>query len=57
MYGLAGERNLPRRFCTHLPVTGMRCPCASATVPVDQYQADVVGEVDGRPWRSFGCHG
>ena len=45
MYGLAGERRLPERELHHLPGYADSVPVRVGNGAVDQYQADVVGEV------------
>ncbi|MDN4609662.1 glycoside hydrolase family 15 protein [Arthrobacter burdickii] len=45
MYGLAGERHLPERELPHLPGYADSVPVRVGNGAVDQYQADVVGEV------------
>ncbi|MHA7282649.1 glycoside hydrolase family 15 protein [Arthrobacter sp. TMS2-4] len=45
MYGLAGERQLPERELDHLPGYADSTPVRVGNGAVDQYQADVVGEV------------
>ncbi len=45
MYGLAGERRLPERELDHLPGYADSVPVRVGNGAVDQYQADVVGEV------------
>ncbi len=45
MYGLGGERDLPERELTSLPGHGGSAPVRIGNGAVDQYQADVVGEV------------
>ncbi len=45
MYGLAGERHLPERELGHLPGYAGSTPVRVGNGAVDQYQADVVGEV------------
>ncbi|VDR30894.1 Trehalase [Arthrobacter agilis] len=45
MYGLAGERRLPERELAHLPGYADSVPVRVGNGAVDQYQADVVGEV------------
>ena len=45
MYGLAGERDLPERELTSLPGYGGAAPVRIGNGAVDQYQADVIGEV------------
>ncbi|MFJ6002046.1 glycoside hydrolase family 15 protein [Arthrobacter sp. NPDC092385] len=45
MYGLAGERQLPERELGHLPGYADSVPVRVGNGAVDQYQADVVGEV------------
>jgi GH15 family glucan-1,4-alpha-glucosidase len=45
MYGLAGERHLPERELGHLPGYADSVPVRIGNGAVDQYQADVVGEV------------
>ncbi|MHA7240744.1 glycoside hydrolase family 15 protein [Arthrobacter sp. TMS1-12-1] len=45
MYGLAGERHLPERELGHLPGYADSTPVRVGNGAVDQYQADVVGEV------------
>ncbi|MDQ1662598.1 MAG: hypothetical protein QOJ68_2578, partial [Blastococcus sp.] len=45
MYGLAGERDLPERELTSLPGYRGSRPVRIGNGAVDQYQADVIGEV------------
>ncbi len=45
MYGVAGERHLPERELDHLPGYADSLPVRIGNGAVDQYQADVVGEV------------
>jgi GH15 family glucan-1,4-alpha-glucosidase len=45
MYGVAGERRLPERELDHLPGYAGSVPVRVGNGAVDQYQADVVGEV------------
>jgi GH15 family glucan-1,4-alpha-glucosidase len=45
MYGVAGERELPERVLDHLPGYHDARPVRIGNAAVDQYQADVVGEV------------
>ena len=45
MYGVAGERKLPERELGHLPGYADSVPVRVGNGAVDQYQADVVGEV------------
>jgi GH15 family glucan-1,4-alpha-glucosidase len=45
MYGVAGERQLPERELGHLPGYADSVPVRVGNGAVDQYQADVVGEV------------
>ncbi len=45
MYGIAGERDLPEREITSLPGYGGAAPVRIGNGAVDQYQADVIGEV------------
>lgn len=45
MYGLGGERDLPERELTSLPGHGGAAPVRIGNGAVDQYQADVIGEV------------
>ncbi|WP_219816077.1 glycoside hydrolase family 15 protein [Arthrobacter sp. B1805] len=45
MYGVAGERHLPERELDHLPGYADSAPVRIGNGAVDQYQADVVGEV------------
>ncbi|RJT80072.1 glycoside hydrolase family 15 protein [Arthrobacter cheniae] len=45
MYGLAGERQLPERELDNLPGYAGSTPVRVGNGAVDQYQADVVGEV------------
>ncbi len=45
MYGIAGERDLPERELTSLPGYGGASPVRIGNGAVDQYQADVIGEV------------
>lgn len=45
MYGLAGERELPERELSQLPGYEGSVPVRIGNGAVDQYQADVVGEV------------
>ncbi|ROP45433.1 glycoside hydrolase family 15 protein [Pseudokineococcus lusitanus] len=45
MYGLAGERELPERELPHLPGYAGSLPVRVGNGAVDQYQADVLGEV------------
>ncbi len=45
MYGIAGERDLPERELTSLPGYAGSAPVRVGNGAVDQYQADVVGEV------------
>ena len=45
MYGVAGERRLPEWELTHLPGYADSTPVRVGNGAVDQYQADVVGEV------------
>lgn len=45
MYGLSGERNLPESELKHLPGYENSAPVRIGNGAVDQYQADVVGEV------------
>ncbi len=45
MYGVAGERHLPERELDHLPGYAGSTPVRIGNGAVDQYQADVVGEV------------
>jgi GH15 family glucan-1,4-alpha-glucosidase len=45
MYGLAGERSLPEREITSLPGYNGAAPVRIGNGAVDQYQADVIGEV------------
>ncbi|MDQ0736799.1 glycoside hydrolase family 15 protein [Arthrobacter agilis] len=45
MYGVAGERHLPERELDHLPGYADSVPVRIGNGAVDQYQADVVGEV------------
>jgi GH15 family glucan-1,4-alpha-glucosidase len=45
MYGVAGERNLPERELSHLPGFDGARPVRVGNGAVDQYQADVLGEV------------
>lgn len=45
MYGIAGERDLPERELTSLPGYDGAAPVRIGNGAVDQYQADVVGEV------------
>ncbi|AND16055.1 glycoside hydrolase family 15 protein [Rathayibacter tritici] len=45
MYGLAGERNLPEREMPSLPGYDGASPVRIGNAAVDQYQADVIGEV------------
>jgi GH15 family glucan-1,4-alpha-glucosidase len=45
MYGLAGERDLAERELPHLPGYGGAAPVRIGNGAVDQYQADVIGEV------------
>lgn len=45
MYGIAGERDLPERALASLPGYDGAAPVRVGNGAVDQYQADVVGEV------------
>lgn len=45
MYGIAGERDLPERELTNLPGYAGSAPVRIGNGAVDQYQADVIGEV------------
>ncbi len=45
MYGIAGERDLPEREIGSLPGYGGAAPVRIGNGAVDQYQADVIGEV------------
>ncbi|WP_371706662.1 glycoside hydrolase family 15 protein [Pseudarthrobacter sp. NIBRBAC000502772] len=45
MYGVAGERDLPEKELRHLPGYQNSKPVRIGNAAVDQYQADVVGEV------------
>ena len=45
MYGIAGERDLPEREITSLPGYDGAQPVRIGNGAVDQYQADVIGEV------------
>ncbi|NQX26819.1 glycoside hydrolase family 15 protein [Microbacteriaceae bacterium VKM Ac-2854] len=45
MYGIAGERELPERELAELPGYGGAQPVRIGNGAVDQYQADVIGEV------------
>ena len=45
MYGIAGERDLPERQLPHLPGYDGASPVRVGNAAVDQFQADVVGEV------------
>ncbi len=45
MYGIAGERDLPERELTSLPGYDGARPVRIGNGAVDQYQADVIGEV------------
>ena len=45
MYGLAGERDLPEKLLDHLPGYQDSRPVRIGNAAVDQFQADVVGEV------------
>lgn len=45
MYGLAGERDLPERELSWLPGYAGSVPVRVGNGAVDQYQADVIGEV------------
>jgi len=45
MYGIAGERDLPEREISGLPGYGGAAPVRIGNGAVDQYQADVIGEV------------
>ncbi|HET8926866.1 MAG TPA: glycoside hydrolase family 15 protein [Microbacterium sp.] len=45
MYGIAGERDLRERELTSLPGYGGARPVRIGNAAVDQYQADVIGEV------------
>ncbi|NQX12889.1 glycoside hydrolase family 15 protein [Microbacteriaceae bacterium VKM Ac-2855] len=45
MYGVAGERELPEREIESLPGYGGAAPVRVGNGAVDQYQADVIGEV------------
>ncbi|QHC69934.1 glycoside hydrolase family 15 protein [Rathayibacter sp. VKM Ac-2801] len=45
MYGLAGERDLPEREMPSLPGYDGASPVRIGNAAVDQYQADVIGEV------------
>jgi GH15 family glucan-1,4-alpha-glucosidase len=45
MYGIAGERDLPEREITSLPGYDGARPVRIGNGAVDQYQADVIGEV------------
>ena len=45
MYGIAGERDLPERELTSLPGYRGAAPVRIGNGAVDQYQADVIGEV------------
>ena len=45
MYGIAGERDLPERELTSLPGYDGASPVRIGNGAVDQYQADVIGEV------------
>ncbi|MBF4462705.1 MULTISPECIES: glycoside hydrolase family 15 protein [unclassified Rathayibacter] len=45
MYGLAGERDLPERTMASLPGYDGASPVRIGNAAVDQYQADVIGEV------------
>lgn len=45
MYGIAGERDLPEREVANLPGYGGARPVRIGNGAVDQYQADVIGEV------------
>jgi GH15 family glucan-1,4-alpha-glucosidase len=45
MYGIAGERDLPERELESLPGYGGAAPVRIGNGAVDQYQADVIGEV------------
>jgi GH15 family glucan-1,4-alpha-glucosidase len=45
MYGLAGERDLAERELPHFPGYGGAAPVRIGNGAVDQYQADVIGEV------------
>ncbi|MBB3157771.1 GH15 family glucan-1,4-alpha-glucosidase [Microbacterium proteolyticum] len=45
MYGIAGERDLPERELGSLPGYGGAAPVRIGNGAVDQYQADVIGEV------------
>ncbi len=45
MYGLGGERELPEKELRHLPGYENSVPVRIGNGAVDQYQADVVGEV------------
>ncbi len=45
MYGLGGERDLPERELTSLPGYDGAAPVRIGNGAVDQYQADVIGEV------------
>ena len=45
MYGVGGERELPEKILHHLPGYEASTPVRVGNGAVDQYQADVVGEV------------
>ncbi|QLD11583.1 glycoside hydrolase family 15 protein [Microbacterium oleivorans] len=45
MYGIAGERDLPERELANLPGYAGSAPVRIGNGAVDQYQADVIGEV------------
>jgi GH15 family glucan-1,4-alpha-glucosidase len=45
MYGIAGERDLPERVLESLPGYAGSAPVRVGNGAVDQYQADVIGEV------------
>ncbi|QGH69736.1 glycoside hydrolase family 15 protein [Pseudactinotalea sp. HY158] len=45
MYGIAGERELPERILDHLPGYADSRPVRVGNAAVNQFQADVVGEV------------
>lgn len=45
MYGIGGERDLPEKELEHLPGYQNSKPVRIGNAAVDQYQADVVGEV------------
>lgn len=45
MYGVGGERDLPEKTLDHLPGYESSTPVRVGNGAVDQYQADVVGEV------------